>query len=169
MKAQITYNDKTVDVELTLEQMKGLGLQDSKKTGWGRVEEGAHYYTIISYGAVDFVLDSNNVMDENRIQYGNYFSDKALATLMAKAVGLYLRMRRWADEHNTNDCTRGNFEIEYSYGLGWDIIDCDGLYYPFAIRFSSEEIAKQALEEFKPELEEIFVNGLWHLGGDNND
>ena len=169
MKAEITYNGKTVDVELTSEQMKELGLQDSKKTGWEKVNINDRYYYISSCAEVRYETNQDDAVDRSHIKCGNYFSDKALAELMAKTIGLYLRMRRWADEHNTNDCTEDKYEIGYTNGGYWNTFYLSAARFPFAIYFSSEEIAKQALEKFEPELNEVFVNGLWHLGVDNND
>ncbi len=169
MKVQITYNGKTVDVELTTEQAQKLGLRDSKKTGWEKVEEGEIYYYINSIGEISPLTEEGKLCDKNQIRCGNYFSNSALAELMAKAVGLYLRMCRWADEHNTDDCTGDKYEIGYTNGGLWDTFHLSVNHFPFVIYFSSEEIAKQALEEFEPELNEVFINGLWHLGDDNND
>lgn len=169
MKVQITYNGKTIDVELTSEQAQKLGLRDSKKTGWERVKKGDNYWVINVNGYVMPYHESNDKRDTECAMYGNYFSDNALAQLMAKAVGLYLRMRRWADEHNTNECIEDKYEIGYASGKYWDTFHLSENYFPFGIYFSSEAIAEQALKKFKPELEEIFVNGLWHLGDDNND
>ena len=114
--------------------------------------------------------ESNDKRDTECALYGNYFSDNALAQLMAKAVGLYLRMRRWADEHNTDSRFDDKYRIRYiMIRETWDIRPCGVCYLPFDILFSSREIAKQALQEFRYELEEVFVNGLWRLGGDTND
>lgn len=169
VKVQITYNGKTVDVELTEEQMKELGLRNNK-TGWERVENGNIYNYINDFGEIRSVRAVNNGLEKECREYGNYFSDKSLAELMAKAIGLYLRMRRWADEHNTSDCIECKYAIWYdSLNDIWNTTVNVDVRHPFEIYFDSEKIAKQAILEFQSELEKVFVNGLWHLGGDNND
>lgn len=159
MQVEIKYNGKTVKANLTSKQMREIGLQDNK-TGWQRVGKHNAYSYMTTCGEVRSIADTDDDIDNLRIQYGNYFSDPSLAELMAKAVGLYLRMQRWADEHNTGD-TEDRFEIIYDCGEVWGTGYRNRTSYPFVVYFSTKELAQQALKEFESDLNEIFVNGLW--------
>ena len=160
MKVQITANGQTIDAELTAEQAEKLGLTEKKKTGWERAKN-REYFNIYTTGNVnDYVDDA--VADGQRYEYGNYFTDKALAEKMAKRIGLMLRMQRWADEHNEK-INWDNHE-SYKYHLYYDYMS-EGLFVSLIcitqnigqIYFSSRELAEQAIEIFGDEIIEAYV------------
>lgn len=98
MKVQITYNGKTVDVELTTEQMKELGLRNNN-TGWERVENGSIYHYINNYGEIRSVMAENNGLDKGHRKYGNYFSDPSIGKTNGKSnklISSYAQMGRRA-------------------------------------------------------------------------
>ena len=92
MKVTIEYNDKKIDVELTAEQVKELGLQEKKKTGWEKAEYKKCYY-YLNGSMVDYWADTdiNTSADIDRYNGGNYFTDEKLAVKMLKRVRLMLK------------------------------------------------------------------------------
>ena len=117
MKVTIEYNDKKIDVELTAEQIKKLGLQEEKKTGWERAEYDKVYYRLANSLNRTWSCTENNTSEDNdRYNNGNYFTDKNLAEKMNKCVRLMLRMQRWADEHNETLGWNNSYAIKYRIG-----------------------------------------------------
>ena len=164
MKVTIEYNDKKIDVELTAEQIKELGLQEEKKTGWERAEYNETYY-YINDGDMAIRRDTElaTSTDIRRYDAGNYFTDTELAVKMCKRVKLMLKMQRWADEHN-EPIDWNTIKSKRYYRIGYNIA-CNELrvYYDRISRligviyFSSYEIAEKAIEEFGDEIIECYA------------
>jgi hypothetical protein len=160
MKVQITANGQTIDAELTAEQGEKLGLTN-KKTGWERERDGKYFAIYTTGNIIDLVDDS--VADRQRYEYGNYFTDKALAEKMLKRIGLMLRMQRWADEHNGkidwNDVDSLKFQISYNcYDKRLFITLHRFNKYFGQIYFSTRELAEQAIEIFGDEIIKSYTN-----------
>lgn len=163
MKVTIEYNGKKIDVELTAEQVKKLGLQEKKKTGWERAEYNENYYYLDS--SLDSVLsdtDLNTFEDIVRYNGGNYFTDEKLAEKMFKRVKLMLKMQRWADEHNEPLDWNDRCAIKYriAYNVTSEKLEITSNTFQRligAVYFSSYEIAKKAIEEFGDEIIDCYV------------
>ncbi len=161
MKVTIEYNGKKIDVELTAEQIKALGLQEKKKTGWERRDEEIYYY-MNTYMQLGEEIDYKALIDNNRYSAGNYFTDKTLAVKMLKRVRLMLKMQRWADEHNEpldwND--RCAFKYRITYNVTNEKLEITSNTFQKligAVYFSSYEIAEKAIDEFGDEIIECYV------------
>lgn len=161
MKVTIEHDGKKVDVELTAEQVKELGLQEEKKTGWERVEYGKYYYYFggsLRKACSD--TDINASTDIDRYNNGSYFTDEKLAEKMLKRVRLMLKMQRWADEHNEpldwND-KNGKYCIIYDTTTYKFVVDYNThVKIVGTIYFSSFDIAIKAIEEFGNEIIECY-------------
>lgn len=95
MKVQMTYNGKTVEVEVADDQFEKLFVD--KKTGYERVS-GTSYWRISSGGLVIGDADYNTAVDRGRYEFANYFSDKSVAENIARAQRLWNKIHRRAVE-----------------------------------------------------------------------
>ena len=162
MKVTIEHDGKKVEVELTAEQVKELGLQEEKKTGWERAESDKSYVYIDSYMQLTQTDDCKMIQDNTRYQRGNYFTDIDLAEKMLKRISLMLKMQRWADEHNEpldwNDNNMFKYRINYNTNhrelrVSYDIVSR----LVGAVYFSSYDIAEKAIEEFGDEIIDCYA------------
>lgn len=99
MKVQMTYNGKTVEVEVADEQFEKLFAAENKKTGYEPVEYDEQYWYVNSI--MDIVSDCqgwHTKWDNMRYESVNYFSDKTVAEDMARAQCLWNRIHRRAVE-----------------------------------------------------------------------
>ena len=141
--------------------------EEQKPTGWERSDE---YYPLWNdgsgiHGEYTEMSDWNTLVDDTRYNAGMYFSDKELARNMTRAVSLFLRMNRFAAQHQKNkiDLFDPNdvFVIDYNYYTHCDISaiavcpDSD-IISPFQVYFDSRETAEAAIEEFHDDL-------IWYL------
>lgn len=99
MKVQMTYNGKTVEVEVADEQFEKLFVEEKKKIGYEKVEEDEQYWYIDSVGNVSpDVPGWTLAWDNKRYENANYFSDEEVANNMARAQRLWNRIHRRAVE-----------------------------------------------------------------------
>ena len=171
MKATLTYEGKTVEVEIKEDEARKIF--GEPKTGWERVEPG-QYYCYVSGGG--FVAEEEEERDESDDLYYdnvNYFADRDLANDQARAISLWLRIKRWAAEH-CEPVVWGPGKDgfwHYKYGISWATsvagVNAAGSYEIVPglqdstrqfgnVYFDTEEHAKQCIEEFRDEL-------LWYF------
>lgn len=108
MKVTLTHDGKSVELDLTAEQMTALGLkEEKKKTGYERVVVSCagnpiffeHYYTT---SPEDWTLEytDHGCDRDNQIYRGaNYYSDEDIARANARADRLMRQLRRFAAEN----------------------------------------------------------------------
>lgn len=164
MKAIITVNGKSVEIELSTEQAESLGIKDDKKTGWERVCVRDGYFAVNSYTKISLITERNDSLDKKQYDSGNYFSDESLAEKMAKRISLMLRMQRWADGHNgeidwSNKDQRKYFVYYNEVDSHLGIVDSHKTVNVFGcVWFSSRELAEQAIEIFGEEIKETYID-----------
>lgn len=118
MKATLTYEGKTVEVEISETEVQKI-FNEPKKTGWERAEVGEYYrYIYISTSA-----EAGTRADDGRYQEGQYISSYDLASDQIRAIKLWLRIKRWAAEH-CEPVDWNNFESEKWY-LFYDYINAE--------------------------------------------
>ncbi len=142
-----------------------------------------HYVRVAHKGFGSTVKIIGNIIEDKWFDYGTFFSESTEDTsaensdkdnadinakdntdtdYVSKAKDLYARMQKWADEHNIMKlCDDARYYLNFDEALEWSISIIHETLCPFEIYFCSEKLAAQALKEFKPELNEIFVDGLW--------
>lgn len=160
MKVTLTHYGKSVELDLTAEQMKALGLEEEKKTGYERGEEGSTYYHALGDGRV--ISDTGMSMNLSNLYYetANYYTDHNLAVANAHADRLMRNLRRFAAENggipSVKDWGGSNnrkWFIEYTY-----LVDRLSIAYHSSGRisgvvyFKDLEGAKKAIELFHDEL-----------------
>jgi len=97
MKVELKANGKTVQVEITKEQAKILGLvEERSRTGYERVEKSETYYVINTEDdSMINITEFNDQTDERCYNTGNYYSDKTIAENNARADRLHRQLRQW--------------------------------------------------------------------------
>lgn len=164
MKVTLTHDGKSVELDLTAEQMSALGLKEEKKrTGYERVGLNHEYCFVNDYG---FVLEDEESIDLSRmasdLRYNdcNYYSDWKLAGDNARADRLMRQLRRFAAENggipSKKDWERSGAEkwrIEYSHTLERLSVVFNASTQGFGfVYFNDPNKAHEAMEYFRDEL-----------------
>lgn len=101
MKVTLTHDGKSVELDLTNEQLTALGLKEEKKmTGYERCGSIPFYCTVEGTGRVHTACDANTTFDDKNFDTANYYSDKKLAEANARADSLMRQLRRFAAEND---------------------------------------------------------------------
>ena len=159
MKATLTFEGQTVEVEIAEEEARKIF--EKPKTGWERVEPGQCYCYITGGGFVPPEKEKQNESDTFYYNNANYFADRDLANDQARAISLWLRIKRWAAEHcepvDWNDQGEEKFYIRFNNRVGsFEVGNCCYLCQSFCIYFDTQTHANQCIEEFRDDL-------LWYF------
>lgn len=105
MQVELKVNDKSVQAEISEEQLKKMGLfeqlkelglvEDKPKTGYERVEKGSTYFYNYSSDDTDNDIDKKDMVDQEYYNNANYYSDKMIAENNARADRLLRQLRQW--------------------------------------------------------------------------
>lgn len=187
MQFEIKVDGKTVQFEITeeqlkelgaFEQLKKLGLIEEQRTGYERVKKDEMYYVINT--KVDSMINVKEFKDETDEQYyniGNYYSNKTIAENNARADRLLRQLRRWQAQHDKAISISDwkNDQIDkycITYGYGDEKLYVDHYYImrlPNTIYFATKEKAEEAIEVFKDELIWYFTEYVQRLDEMQND
>lgn len=165
MQVELKANGKTVQVEMTEEQLKELGLIEEQRTGYERVKKGEMYYVIdAEYNGMLKITEFNDQEDERCYNTGNYYNDKVIAENNARADKLLRCLRRWqaANDRAISVSDWKNDNI-FKYYVDYDCFN-ELFFTTYAVHrrflnniyFTSEEKAEEAIEVFRDEL-------LWYF------
>lgn len=174
MQVELKVNDKSVQAEISEEQLKELGLfeqlkklglvEDKPKTGYERVEKGSTYFYNYSSDDTDNDIDKKDMVDQEYYNNANYYSDKMIAENNARADRLLRQLRQWQAQNDKaisqsdwEDNDKDKWCIMYGYGA-------EELYVNWfhsvrlhnVIYFTTKEKAEEAIEVFRDEL-------LWYF------
>ena len=177
MQVELKANGKTVQVEMTEEQAKILGLAEERsRTGYERVEVEETYYLV----EVDDEITNmkhNGQLDRDCYDVGNYYSNKTIAENNARADRLLRHLRQWQAQNDEpisvedwNNESKKKWFIIYSYSSEEMYAE---YYYimrlPNTIYFATKEKAEEAIEVFKDELIWYFTEYVQRLDEVQND
>ena len=177
MQVELKVNGKTVQVEMTEEQAKILGLvEERSRTGYERVEVEETYYLV----EVDDEITNmkhNGQLDRDCYDVGNYYSNKTIAENNARADRLQRCLRQWQAQNDKaisvedwNNESKKKWFIIYSYSSEEMYAE---YYYimrlPNTIYFATKEKAEEAIEVFKDELIWYFTEYVQRLDEVQND
>ena len=177
MKVELKANGKTVQVEMTEEQAKILGLvEERSRTGYERVEVEETYYLV----EVDDEITNmkhNGLLDRDCYDVGNYYSNKTIAENNARADRLLRHLRQWQAQNDEpisvedwNNESKKKWFIIYSYSSEEMYAE---YYYimrlPNTIYFTTKEKAEEAIEVFRDELLWYFTEYVQRLDEMQND
>ena len=130
MKVELKANGKTVQVEMTEEQAKILGLvEERSRTGYERVEVEETYYLV----EVDDEITNmkhNGQLDRDCYDVGNYYSNKTIAENNARADRLLRHLRQWQAQNDepisvedwNNESKKKWFIIQNTLEIRWFIV-----------------------------------------------
>lgn len=135
--------------ELTKEQLKQLGIEADKKDKRWRAEEGGKFF-FVDRNCIDSRFDIRCVLDNYSYDTHNYFQTEEEAKEYAEVLEIKRQLMKFADEYNGEvDWNKTN---QFGYVIYWNShlnevrISQHGLKTnPETICFSSDEIAKQAI------------------------
>lgn len=186
MKVELKVNDKSVQAEISeeqlkelgaFEQLKKLGLIEEQRTGYERVEKGSTYFYNYSSDDTDNDIDKKDMVDQECYNNANYYSDKMIAENNARADRLLRQLRRWQAQNDEviskedwedHDLTK--YSIIYDYDSNvispsriWWMRGTNNIY------FKSREKAEEAIEVFRDELLWYFTEYVQRLDEVQND
>lgn len=166
MQVELKVNDKSIQAEISEEQLKELGLvEDKPKTGYERVDEDESYFVddTINDG-YEVIGDGGTLVNNLYYNNGNYYSDRTIVENNARADRLLRQLRQWQalndkpiSQSDWEDNGKNKWCILYSYGAEKLYVD----YFHYirlhnVIYFTTKEKAEEAIEQFKEEL-------LWYF------
>ena len=174
MQVELKVNDKSVQAEISEEQLKELGLfeqlkklgliEDKPRTGYERVEKGEMYYLVDIYNNIMRVTEDNDQGDEQCYNTGNYYNDKVIAENNARADRLQRCLRQWQAANDKvisisdwkNDEINKYF-ITYNYRSSlFEIGRSSQRREPNIIYFTTKGKVTEAIKNFRNELEWYF-------------
>lgn len=164
MKVELKVNGKTVQVEMTEEQLKELGVI-KPRTGYERRKECNNEYYLVTAGGSVIEEKDTALFDQNCYEIGNFYSNKMIAENNARADRLLRQLRQWQALNDKSisvedwkDNGKNKWCIIYGYGLEKLYVDyfhCIRLHN--VIYFTTREKAEEAIEVFRDELIWYFV------------
>lgn len=177
MKVELKANGKTVQVEITKEQAKILGLvEERSRTGYERVEKSETYYVINTEDdSMINITEFNDQTDERCYNTGNYYSDKTIAENNARADRLFRQLRQWqAQNDKAISVEDWNNESKKKWFIIYSSEEMYAEYYyimrlPNTIYFTTKEKAEEAIEVFRDELLWYFTEYVQRLDEVQND
>jgi len=165
MQVELKVNDKSVQAEISEEQLKELGLIEEQLTGYERVKKkGDVYYLNIINGETVAETECNGRIDEGRYDTGNYYSNKTIAENNARADRLLRCLRQWQAANDKvisisdwkNDEINKYF-ITYNYRFSlFEIGRSSQRREPNIIYFTTKGKVTEAIKNFRNELEWYF-------------
>lgn len=164
MKVTLTHDGKSVELDLTAEQMTALGLKEEKKrTGYERGGIDHIYWYTSDIGCPFTCYEKPGLLlaAGDRYCVGNYYSDEGLALANARADRLMWKLRRFAAENggipSVEDWKKvfriDKWEIDFDYTedhLTPQLMR--SLRSAGTIYFNTKEACKKAIEKFHDEL-----------------
>ena len=164
MKVELKVNGKTVQVEMTEEQLKELGvIKERSRTGYERVKKGEMYYVINTKDdSMMNIKEFNDETDEQCYNIGNYYNNKTIAKNNARADRLLCCLRQWQALNdraiNWKNKNIRKYTIRYDYAMNmFNVIPnfCERCLND--VYFTTRETAQRAINVFKVELEWYFT------------
>lgn len=132
-------------------------------TGWERVDGGDAYIVTTTTGSLMECRECGCKLDEEIYKRANYFSTKEKADEINFKQTLFRKLQRFSDENGGNeiDWTNENerkYNIFYDYGDGTlEVKSNYSLRYPGQVYFSTEDVARKAIELFHDDLIKYFT------------
>lgn len=186
MQVELKVNDKSVQAEISEEQLKETGLfeqlkrlgliEERSQTGYERVKKGDVYYVVNTEDdSMLNITEFNDQTDERCYNKGNYYNDKVIAKNNARADRLLRCLRQWqAQNDEVISKEDWNNESKKKWFIIYSSEEMYAEYYyimrlPNTIYFTTKEKAEEAIEVFKDELIWYFTEYVQRLDEVQND
>lgn len=151
---KLITDGKEIEAQVNEEDLKVLG----NEKNFHRQSKNKPYFFFDGFFNLQSEFEEFVGFNENRYKTGNYFLTDKECEDSARVVSLWLRMKRFADEHNEGSIdfdNRGKTKISICFDDKMGQITM-GYYVcvknAFQIYFDSEETAKKAIDEFHDDL-----------------
>ena len=172
MKVELKVNDKSIQAEISEEQLKELGLfeqlkklgliEERSRTGYERVEE---TYYLVDVDDEITNMKHNGQLDRDCYDVGNYYSNKTIAENNARADRLLRQLRQWQAQNDKaisiSDWKNEGiikYFIAYNYRSSlFEIGRCSRRREPNIIYFTTKDKVSKAVKNFRDELEWYFT------------
>lgn len=153
-KVILIIDGREIEAQVNEEGLKLI----EKKREFGRQKENKPYFFFDGFLNLQSEFEKLVGFNEERYKTGNYFLTEKECADAARVVSLWLRMKRFADEHNFENVNFKDYEtvkyaILYNFrtnnlcvGFTWWLTDA------FQIYFNSKETAQKAIDEFRDDL-----------------
>lgn len=135
--------------ELTKEQLEKLGIKEKKDRRWRAEHKEKYWFVKLALDKYGYIIDSDTEMyaliDNKRYYAHNYFQTQEEAQKYANVLNTEMELMKYADENN--DKIVGDWYYLYSYNTEKDyrIARATEFRIPRNIKFSSREIANNAV------------------------
>ena len=151
---KLIIDGKEIEAQVNEDDLKEV----KREREFRRQEEGmAYFYFDNRFNSCE-MIERGDIVNNYDFDFGNYFLTKKECDDAARVVSLWLRMKRFADEHNEGSIdfdNRGKTKISICFDNKMGQITM-GYYVcvknAFQIYFDNEEIAKKAIGEFHDDL-----------------
>lgn len=147
----------------SMAELLKLDFEEVKETKnpYERVNLGERYYFKNEIGEVDYLKDLNGYFDDEQFIHANYFNNKNYAEYVAFKETLMRKIDRFAWENNAKVVGWDDWSKKYYITFDIDIKNLV-VYWRVSYKsndvfFTSKEIAKKALEEFKEDLMKLYT------------
>ena len=162
----IVINGKKV--EFTEEQLKAIGIEVELKRNnpFGKIADNGYYY-IANTDVIYFTQNIDSIVDEDMYNNANYFNDKDFANQVMLHQKLYRKLLKYAWDNEAEDCVWNEDGESPHYYIYFDIkkdhFDVGANHYCRSqnIYFSSEKVAKQAIEDVVEPFMKEYPEFVW--------
>lgn len=162
MRAKVMHEGREIEIEFSKETIEAL-VEATKEppTGWEFVNTKNAYYRIDSVGIISEYI-RGSVYNPRYQENLNEFSTVEKAQEIAGKQLLLRKLQKYSDEHdgdkiNWHNINKAKYSIFYSYmNFGLFVRSKYNARGTGEVFFYTERIAKDAIEEFKKELEEYY-------------
>ena len=148
---KVNLDNLTNEERETLLKLVEKGNKINKKH-W-RGEKNDTYYSISNRGILLKDNESGYPVDDCSYQFGNYFKTAKEADFARQKHLIYLQLKDYALEHNTEEIDWENYSLS-KFCIAYDYHDSDlfiddmqTVKYPNTVYFTSEKIAENAINE----------------------
>lgn len=151
-------------VELKAEANKGAGKR------W-RANRGGDYWYVSDYGITiqeedSRSVDSTSALDNYHYDTHNYFQTEKEARKYARVLETERQLKKFADEHNNKINWNNNNQVKWNLYYYYDLHEINiathcAIKDARVIYFSSEEIARQAIDEIGEEKIKEYLTYEW--------
>lgn len=156
---------------LTLESAENVCADDweviEDKKQWWKPELDEKYYIICSDGSIDFNTYDGDFCDKSFMAIGNCFQTEEQAKFMVEKLKIIHELKTFAVENNEeeinwNDDGQKKFFLYYSYSANQVLVNyvISMKENPFNVYFTSEELAKKAIETIGEERLKKYYFGV---------
>ena len=177
MQVELKVNDKSIQAEISEEQLKELGLvEDKPKTGYERVDEDESYFVDDTINDGHEVLGGRTLVNNLYYINGNYYNDKSIVENNARADRLLRYLRRWQAAHDqtisVSDWKKDiyKYSIAYNYSLDMPFAKIDSCCRNLNnVYFTTEDKTIEAIKQFESDIRWYFTEYIQRLDEMKND